>query len=69
LLIVIIAGYAIWAVYDLVPLYKQKFWHDFWTDIMLGLFSFTFAILLNTNIKIPSIEKPIRILITSIFGK
>jgi len=64
-----IIGYAFLAIYEFIPLYKQKLWHDFWTNIALGIFSFTIAILLCLDVKIPSPEKPIRELITSIFGK
>nr|WP_255575531.1 hypothetical protein [Caproiciproducens faecalis] len=66
---VAIIGYFFLAVYDLIPLYKQKLWRDFWVTAILGTFSFTIAILLCLNVKIPSPEQPIRELITSIFGK
>lgn len=62
-------GYSFLAIYDLIPLYKQKLWRDFWVSAVLGTFSFTIAILLCLNVKIPSPEKPIREFITSIFGK
>jgi hypothetical protein len=69
LLVLAIIGYALLAIYEFIPLYKQKLWPDFWANTLLGLFSFTIAILLCLDIKIPSPEKPIRDLITSIFGK
>lgn len=56
-------------IYDLLPLYKQKAWHDFWTYSVLGIISFTIAVLLCLEVKIPSPEKPIREFITFIFGK
>jgi len=69
ILVLAIGGYACLAIYEYIPLYKQKLWFDFWTNIALGSFSFTFAILLCLDVKIPSPEKPIREFITSIFGK
>jgi hypothetical protein len=68
-MILVIAGYSIWAVYELVPLYKQKFWRDFWLDIVMGLLSLSLFLLLCFNVKLPSPEKPIREIIISIFGK
>jgi hypothetical protein len=65
----VIAGYSIWAVYELIPLYKQKFWHDFWVDIFLGILSLSVALLLCFDVKLPSPEKPVREFITSIFGR
>ncbi|MDF2686929.1 MAG: rane protein [Clostridia bacterium] len=67
--ILVIIAYAVWAVYDLVPLYKQKFMKDLWVNIILGTLSFTVGILLCFDIKIPSPEQPIREFITSLFEK
>jgi hypothetical protein len=64
-----IIGYSFLAIYEFIPLYKQKLWHDFWINAVLWIFSFTIAILLCLNVKIPSPEEPIRKLIISIFGK
>lgn len=69
LFILVIAVYALLIIYEFIPLYKQKFWNDFWVNAVLCFFSFIFAILISLNIKIPSPEKPIREFITSIFGK
>lgn len=69
MLILAIAGYIFLYAYELIPLYKKKLWKDFWADTILGIFSFTIAVLLCLNVKIPSPEKPIRELIISIFGK
>lgn len=69
MLVLVIIGYSFLAIYEFIPLYKQKFWNDFWINAVLGLFSFTIAILLCLNVEIPSPETPIRELITSIFGK
>lgn len=67
--ILAIIGYTFLVIYEFIPLYKQKLWNDFWVNAILGIFSFTVAMLLCFNVKIPSPEKPIRELITSIFGK
>jgi hypothetical protein len=67
--VLVIIGYTFLAIYEFIPLYKQKLWIDFWANTVLGIFSFTIAILLCLNIVIPSPEKPISELITSIFGK
>lgn len=69
MLVLAIIGYAFLAIYEYVPLYKQKLWPDFWVNSVLGIFSFTIAILLCLDVKFPSPEKPIRDLITLIFGK
>jgi hypothetical protein len=61
--------YSIWAVYELVPLYKQKYWRELWTNIVAGSFTFTLVVLICIDVKIPSPEEPIREFITSIFGK
>jgi len=67
--ILAIIGYAFLAIYEFTPLYKQKLWHDFWTNTILGSCSFTIAILLCLGVKIPSPVAPIKDFITSIFGK
>jgi hypothetical protein len=64
-----IIGYAFLAIYEFIPLYKQKLWNDFWVNTVLGIFSFTIIMLLCLDVKIPSPVKPIQDLITSIFGK
>lgn len=69
MLILAIIGYTFLYAFELIPLYKQKLWQDFWADAALGIFSFTIAVLLCLNVKIPSPEKPIRELIISMFGK
>jgi hypothetical protein len=64
-----IIGYTFWAIYEFIPLYKQKLWHDFWANAVLVAFSFSIVMLLCFNVEIPSPEKPIRELIISMFGK
>lgn len=67
----ILAGicYVVLALYEFIPLYKQKKWKDFWVNAFLAIFSLTIAILLSLGIKIPSPSKPIQEAVTSIFGK
>ena len=69
MLVLTIIGYALLALYEFIPLYKQKLWRDFWANTILALFSFTIAVLLCLDVRIPSPERPIRDLITAIFGK
>ena len=69
MIVLAIIGYTFLVIYEFIPLYKQKLWHDFWVNVVLGIFSFTIAILLCLDVEIPSPEKPIRELIVSIFGK
>ncbi len=69
MLVLVILVYCFLAIYEFVPLYKQKLWRDFWTNASLGVTSFIIAILLCMNVEIPSPETPIRELIISIFGK
>ncbi|WP_010244517.1 hypothetical protein [Acetivibrio cellulolyticus] len=69
MLILAIIAYAIVAFFEFRVLYKQKHWNDFWTNIVLGIFSLTIVVLLCLNVKIPSPAKPIQNLVTSIFGK
>lgn len=69
MLVLVLVIYALLAVYEYIPLYKQKLWRDFWTNTVLGFFSFVIAVLLSLGIKIPSPETPIRYAITLIFGK
>lgn len=65
----VIIGYGLLVIYEFIPLYKKKIWHDFWTNAILTGLSFTSAILLSLDVEIPSPEEPIRDLIVSIFGK
>lgn len=69
MLILAVIGYSFLVMYEFIPLYKQKFWRDFWVNTVLWTFSFAIAILLCLDIELPSPEKPIRDLITSILGK
>lgn len=69
MIIMVIMGYTLLAIYDILPLYKQKLWYEFWANTVLGIFSFIIFILVCLDIKIPSPEKPIREFIVSIFGK
>lgn len=61
--------YSILAIYEFIPLYKQKLWRDFWVNASLGLCSFTIALLMSFGIKIPSPVMPIQKLIVSLLGK
>ncbi len=67
--LLVIAAYALLIIYEFIPLYKQKLWHDFTVNAALGLFSFTTALLLSFSVKIPSPAVPIKDFIFSILGK
>ena len=69
MIVLAIIGYALLVIYEFIPLYRKKLWRDFWTNTAIGIFSFTVAILLCLDVKIPSPVKPIRELIVSMFGK
>lgn len=69
LLILVILGYAVLVIFEFVPLYKENKWIDFWVNAILFGVSFTIAILLSMDIKLPSPETPIRQLISALFGK
>lgn len=69
MIILAVIGYVLLAIYEFIPLYKQKLWNDFWVNAIIGFFSFMVAVLLCLDVKIPSPVRPIRELITSIFGK
>jgi len=72
MIVLVVIIYLLLVFYEFVPLYKQnkqKLWPEFWVNVVLGTISFTMAILISLNKRIPSPEKPIREFITSIFGK
>jgi 4-hydroxybenzoate polyprenyltransferase len=69
MVILVIIGYVILLIYEFVPLYKEQKWVDFWVNAFLCSISFTIAVLLSLNFKIPSPETPIRQVITALFGK
>lgn len=67
--VLVIIAYALLALFEFIPLYKQKLWRDFWVNAALCLLSFAVALLLSFDVKIPSPAGPIREFVTSIFGK
>jgi len=44
--------YALLAVYEFVPLYKEKLWSDLILNAVLWVLSFTIAILLSFNVSL-----------------
>lgn len=44
--------YALLAVYEFVPLYKEKLWSDLILNAVLWVLSFTIAILLSFNVRL-----------------
>lgn len=69
MIVLAVIGYSLLVIFEFIPLFKKKLWVDFWVNAVLGALSFTIVLLLSLGIKLPSPEKPIRELITSIFGK
>jgi hypothetical protein len=69
MIVLAVISYALLAVYEFVPLYRQKLWKDMCLNIVLWAFSFTFAVLLSFDVKLPSPSPYIRGVITSIFGE
>ncbi len=65
----VIIAYITLVIFEFIPLYRKKIWLDFWINAVIALFSFSIAVLLSLNVKIPSPEKPIREFIISVFGK
>jgi hypothetical protein len=69
MIILVIIAYAFLVYIQLVPLYKNKQWKDFWVNSSIWFFSFLVAVLLSMGVKIPSPADPIKEFITAIFGK
>lgn len=67
--ILVIVTYTAFAIYEFVPLYKQKLWREFGINLVLGLISLVIAIMLSLDIKIPSPVYPLEDLITALTGK
>lgn len=67
--VIVLAGYALLALYEFIPLYRQKLWQDFWVNAAIGGLSLVTALLLCFKVGIPSPAVPIRTFITAIFGK
>jgi hypothetical protein len=67
--LLVIAAYTILVIYEFIPLYKQKLWKDFLVNTVLGVLSFTTAMLLSFKVKIPSPAVPIKDFIISILGR
>lgn len=61
--------YAGLAIYEFVPLYKEKRWGDFAANAVLWTISLTIVMLLCFNVDLPSPQIPIQKLISSILGK
>ncbi|MCT8978634.1 hypothetical protein N4T77_18760 [Clostridium sp. CX1] len=69
MVLLVVVAYALIAIYEFLPLYKQKQWRDFQVNSVLFFLSFVIAVLLCFKVHIPSPAEPIKVLITSVFGK
>lgn len=67
--LLVIAAYAVCFMLEFIPLYKKKLRPDLWTNAVLGIISFTVALLLSLNVKIPNPIKPVTEFIEFIIGK
>ncbi|HEX3032336.1 MAG TPA: hypothetical protein VHS59_08870 [Bacillota bacterium] len=63
--LIVILGYVILALFELLPLYQQKQWREFWVLMCLTLVSFSFALLISLGIEIPSPAEPLEKLFTT----
>ena len=61
--------YILLAVYEFVPLYKQKLWRDFWVNGVLYIASFAFAMMLCFKVDIPSPSYAVQNVVQSILGR
>lgn len=60
-------AYAVLAVYEFVPLYKEKQWPDVILNAVLWVISLSIAMMLCFNVQISSPQDLIKEIITSIF--
>lgn len=67
--LLVIAAYTVCFMLEFIPLYKKKLRRDLWANAVLLIISFTVALLLSLNVKIPSPTKPITEFIEFIIGK
>lgn len=67
--VIVVIAYILIGVVELYPLYHKKQKKDFWVAVGIGALSFAIALCLSLGVDIPSPEKPIRNLITTITGK
>jgi hypothetical protein len=69
MVVIVIVAYMVLAIFEFVPLYKEKQFPDIWVNGALFFLSLGVAILLSIGVDLPSPSAPIREVITSIFGK
>jgi hypothetical protein len=69
MIVLIIIGYSLLALYEFIPLYHQKQWQVFWVNATFGFCSFSIAILLSFDIKVPSPSEPIKNIVLFVIGK
>jgi hypothetical protein len=66
MLVFVILGYALLSIYEFFPLYKENKQKEFYVNLVLGIISFTMAILISLRINIPSPAEAIKIVINYI---
>ena len=66
--VVILLLSVIFVFIDLVPLYRERQWKAFWIYTVLLLLSCLLTVLIDLNIEMPSPAKPLKKLISAIWG-
>lgn len=69
MIVITLIGYVLLGVYEFIPLYKEKRMKEFRVNLFLGLVSFTVAVLLSFDVRLPSPLKPIQSIYFMILGK
>lgn len=67
--IVVIGVFMILALYEFIPLIKQKLYKEVMVNGVIFIFAFVTFLLISVDVDIPSPSTPIRNFVTSIFGK
>ncbi|MDP4087208.1 MAG: hypothetical protein Q8934_21840 [Bacillota bacterium] len=69
MIVLIIIGYSLLALFELIPFYHQKHWREFWVNAGFGFCSFTIAVLLSFDVNIPSPSEPIKNMVMFVIRK
>ncbi|QNU65973.1 hypothetical protein EHE19_013900 [Ruminiclostridium herbifermentans] len=58
---------ALFIIFELLPLFREKKWKAFWTYLILISLAYINEVLINFGIKLPSPSTPIAKILTFIF--
>lgn len=67
-LVISIISLALYLIFDLLPIYRNKEWKVFWIYLTIIFTAFVFHVLTLFDVDIPSPTKPIKQLVYFIFG-